>query len=324
MKKLVILIAVIFGQHLYAQTEPDIVRFEYFFIEVSGDTLVGDTTKVPITAGPDLTVNLNIGLNPLSDTLSYHLHLYGVDEDGVPSLQHIDTTSLALEVVREKRVAAKVFLQGPYKANGDTMSTEFLNPAGGPLLIPLTSPYAEDPRSVTSIPADIVDWVLVELRDDTTGSAVADTSAFLHKDGRIVADDGTTNDIILTTTSDSANFFIVIRHRNHLSIMSSSEQLLSDAFSILYDFTTAQNQAFGTNPMKQLEAGVFGMYTGDANGDDGVDGLDFGVWFPQNGNPWNYTTTLGDFNLDAGVDGLDFGIWFPNNGTGTQVPLPLP
>ena len=319
MKKLVILIAVLFGQHLYAQ--PDIVRFEYFFTEVSGDSVVGDTTKVPIAPANDLTVNINIGLDLLSDTLSYHLHLYGVDENGKRSLQHIDTTSLALEVLKEKRVAAKVFLQGPYDTTTDMMSTN-LNPSGGPLQIPLTSPYAEDPRTVSSIPADIVDWVLVELRDDTTGSAVADTSAFLHKDGRIVADDGTTNEIILQTTSDSTNFFIVIRHRNHLSIMTSTEQLLSDAFSVLYDFTTAQSQAFGTinNPMRQLETGVFGMYCGDANGDGGVDGLDFGVWFPQNGNPWNYNTTPTDFNLDAGIDGLDFAIWFPNNGTGTQVP----
>jgi len=323
MKKLIILIVVLIAQNLYAQ--PNIVRFEYFFIEVSsGDTLPDPSStsgvfSVPVPPANDVTVNINIGLSLLDPNKDYHLHLYAIDANGTRSLQHIDTTSLPASPFTEKKVAANVFLQGPYDADGDTMSTN-LNPSGGPLQIPLTSPYAEDPRTVSSIPADIVDWVLVELRETAMGSAVADTSAFLHKDGSLVADDGITKEVSLKTTSEATNFFVVIKHRNHLSIMTNSALSLSDIFSIPYDFTTAQSQAFGSNPMTLLEAGVFGMYCGDANGDGGVDGLDFGVWFPQNGNPWNYNTTLSDFNLDAGIDGLDFSCWFPNNGTGTQVP----
>ena len=324
MKKLIILIVVLIAQNLYAQS--NIVSFEYFFIEVSsGDTLPDPSStsgvfSVPVSPANDVTVNINIGLSLLDPNEDHHLHLYAIDANGTRSLQYIDTTSLPASPFTEKRVAANVFLQGPYDANGDTMSTN-LNPSGGPLQIPLTSPYAEDPRTVSSIPADIVDWVLVELRETATGSAVADTSAFLHKDGGLVADDGITKEVTLKTTSAANDFFVVIKHRNHLSIMTSSAISLSDIFSITYDFTTAQSQAFGSNPMTLLEAGVFGMLSGDGNADGGVDALDINLeWRPQNGTTWNYTK-LADFNLDGGIDAIDVNLyWRPNNGTATQVP----
>ena len=37
--------------------------------------------------------------------------------------------------------------------------------------------------------------------------------------------------------------------------------------SALYNFTTAQTQAYGTNPMKALSGGGFGMIAGDASRD---------------------------------------------------------
>jgi len=118
----------------------------------------------------------------------------------------------------------------------------------------------------------------------------------------------------------AGDYYIVIRHRNHLSIMSANPISLSES-SDLYDFTIAQSMAYGTNPMKELEAGVFGMLAGDGNSDGGVDALDKNlVWRPQNGTTWEYTK-YGDFNLDGGIDALDLNLkWRPNNGTGTQVP----
>ncbi len=324
MKKLIILIVVLIAQNLYAQA--DIVRFEYFFIEVtSGDTLPDPSStsgviSVPVPPANDVTVNINIGLSLLDPNEAYHLHLYAIDENGTRSLQYIDTTSLPASPFTEKKVAANVFLQGPYDANGDTMSTN-LNPSGGPLQIPLTSPYAEDPRTVASIPANVVDWVLIELRETDTGSAVADTSAFLHKDGGLVADDGITKEVILKTTSTATDFFVVIKHRNHLSIMTSSTLSLSDIFSIPYDFTTAQSQAFGSNPMTLLEAGVFGMYSGDGDGNGQVQNTDKNIVFNAEVGTAGYKSA--DFNLNGQVENNDKNLhWRLNVGRGTQVPIP--
>lgn len=110
--------------------------------------------------------------------------------------------------------ALKVFVEGAKDSlNPNIIRTDL---AG---LIPIVSPYAEDNRIVDSIPGDIVDWLLIELRETENGPAIDSKSALLHKDGRIVADDGISSTIKFN--ADPGNYFIVIKHRNHLSIMSS-------------------------------------------------------------------------------------------------------
>lgn len=92
--------------------------------------------------------------------------------------------------------------------------------------VPLTSPYSEDPRSILEIPDDIIDWVLIELRETENGPAIHSKSALLHKYGRIVADDGVAGTIRLS--ADPGNYYIVVIHRSHLKIMSSAAVPLSN------------------------------------------------------------------------------------------------
>jgi hypothetical protein len=156
-------------------------------------------------------------------------------------------------------VQAKVFLEGAYDSENDEMSTSLQS--GG--YIPTTSPYSEDQRQVSSIPADITDWVLVQLRETESGPVVASRSAFLHKDGRIVADDGITGQINLDR--NAGNYYIVIRHNNHLAVMSATTISLNGVTSILYNFTSGSDQFYGTGGAKEMETGVWGMYGGNAD-----------------------------------------------------------
>ena len=153
---------------------------------------------------------------------------------------------------------AKVFLEGPYQS-GSSMTTSLK--AGG--YIPTTSPYS-DSRFVDPIPADIVDWVFVELRSTPTGSAVSSRSFFLKSNGSIVDEDGTTTDLEMLGVSDG-NYYIVVKHRNHLAVMSASAQSLNSTSATLYDFTTGTDKYYGSDA-KLLETGVYGMYAGDTNG----------------------------------------------------------
>lgn len=114
----------------------------------------------------------------------------------------------------------KVFLEGSYQAGGDTMSTT-LN-AGH--FIPLESPYG-DGRHTEEIPDDIVDWVLIELRETADGAAVTSKSFFIRKDGMVVDLDGTTTELPFEGVSEG-DYYIVVRHRNHLSVMSAEAQAL--------------------------------------------------------------------------------------------------
>lgn len=210
----------------------------------------------------------------------------------------------------------KVFLQGPFTPGTGTMSLT-LNTSR---YIPLSQPYSAAPwnyngtESVESIPAEVTDWVLLELRSNLT-TQVSRRAAFLKFDGSIVALDGVSSVDFPGVTPGS--YYVVIRHRNHLAVMSATAIPLSSN-SALYDFTTAQTQAYGTNPMKDL-GGVYGLYAGNGNGDGFISASDKNIiWFPQNG----FSGYLkGDFNLNGFVTAGDKNLfWFPNNGLSSQVP----
>jgi len=85
-----------------------------------------------------------------------------------------------------------------------------------------------------------------------------------------------------------------------------------------YNFSTAAGQAY-LNGQKMLAAGVYGMYSGDGNGDGQVANSDkLDVWTIQSGSA-GYKE--GDFNLSGQVNNTDkVEFWKPNSGTGSQIP----
>src|SRR5256885_15848035 len=77
---------------------------------------------------------------------------------------------------------------------------------------------------------DITDWILLELHDAAAPATIIQRrAAFVREDGRIVDLDGTSD--VAFRDLPTANYFIVIRHRNHLSIRSSATQLVNSALS---------------------------------------------------------------------------------------------
>jgi hypothetical protein len=119
----------------------------------------------------------------------------------------------------------KVFLEGAYSGSGQM--TTLLNSYN---YLPEEQPYGSSPwnydgvekvtNSFYSNNPNIVDWVIVELR---TGSAASSTIArragLLNKFGKVVGLDGLSP---LRIGLPQGNYYVVIRHRNHLDIMSSN------------------------------------------------------------------------------------------------------
>lgn len=157
----------------------------------------------------------------------------------------------------------KIFIQGPFSSG--SMSTA-LNTNN---FIPLAQPYNTSPwnyagtEAVDTIPAGVVDWILIELRTGT-GSAtiVGRRAAFLLSDGSVVDLDGVST--VKFPGVVTGNFYVVIRHRNHLAVMTANPITLSYS-AVLYDFSTAQTQAFGTNPMLDTGGSVWALISGDVN-----------------------------------------------------------
>ncbi|MEM6685242.1 MAG: fibronectin type III domain-containing protein [Bacteroidota bacterium] len=169
------------------------------------------------------------------------------------------------------QLSPKVYLQGAVlnpNTGEETLMRDDLRQAG---LIPTTSPYADmrtcEATVFTTTGADaIVDWVWVELRDENNAASIITAqSALLQRDGNIVDVDG-----ISTITFDASpkNYFIVIKHRNHLSVMSATAIALSAA-STSVDFSNPATTTFGTNAQTNagMPIGVVALWSGDANGD---------------------------------------------------------
>ncbi|MBN1541384.1 hypothetical protein JW992_04495 [candidate division KSB1 bacterium] len=207
----------------------------------------------------------------------------------------------------------KVLLQGPY--TGSAMSTA-LRTAG---VIPTTSPYA-DARTAAAIPENVIDWILVQLRATADGSAVVQKSFFVKNDGSVVDTDGTTVDLDLPGV-DEGSYYLVLRHRNHLAVMSASVQALNSLSASLYDFSTGSDKYYGSGGAVQLATGIWGLSAGDSDGNNAIESADYTTWktAAQAGSS-GYQIT--DLNLDGQVTTADYVLWYNSQqaGAASQVP----
>ena len=249
---------------------------------------------------------------------------YSKTRSGVTDLSAFAVGDLMSPLALGLRLDVTAFLQGPF--NGTDM-TNYLNIAG---YIPLNHPYSGSPwnytgtESVASMPGtDIIDWVLVELRDASSAAnadgttMIARQAALLRSDGVIVATDGSSD--LLFHTTYSQNLYALVWHRNHLGIMSNNA-LTASGGVYTYDFSTGSDQVYGgINGHKQIGTGIWGMVGGDGNADSQINNGDKNdVWAVEAGTA-GYKA--GDFNMDVNVNNGDKNdILLPNAGMGGQVP----
>lgn len=171
-------------------------------------------------------------------------------------------------------VSPKVFLAGPY--NGTDMNDDLR--VGQ--LIPLLEPYTamstfthvgrgggEMVANITDFDGavaneNIVDWAFIELRDITDNTIVLATrAALLQRDGNVVDLDG---GAVKFPGVAAADYHVVVRHRNHLGIMTNTTPSLSATTTVL-DFTDGSLVTWGNGAQASLGGGLFGMLAGDAN-----------------------------------------------------------
>jgi hypothetical protein len=210
-------------------------------------------------------------------------------------------------------VNAKVILQGAYAypaSPGDPLMNTYLRDAD---VIPYSQPYATTPweyygtESAVTLPANMVDWVLVELRTDVNNlDSVASRAGILLSDGSIVDLDG---GLLKFPGLDMDNYYVVIQHRNHLSIMSSVAVPLQSN-SVLYDFTSSDSQSYYDSgivlaQLADLGDGSWGLYNGDVTSDGEISLADVYTIFPQIDVLYG-GYYLEDVNLDTEVSLSDY------------------
>lgn len=248
--------------------------------------------------------------------------------EGYPAVALMDTPSEGFyfpgSVSEAIRLGIKVFLEGPFE-NGEMTTT-----LADEDFIPLAQAYNISPwnydglEEVTSIPANVVDWVLIELRE-TTGDAftatadkmIAQKAGFLLKDGSVKDMDGLTN--LSFPISPINNLFIVVYHRNHIKVISANGTSFFNGHGN-YNFSTGEFQALGgSTGYKELTNGLWGLVAGDSNADGIIDESDKIDYWKPNAGSTGYLSS--DFSMDSENNNIDKNnFWDLNKGFETQVP----
>jgi len=225
-------------------------------------------------------------------------------------------------IYNEPELDLTAFLQGPY-AGSNTMSAA-LNPE----FVPLNQPYNVSPWNysgnelVPAMPnAQVVDWVLIDMRDAasvaaaTAATSVRKKAAFLLSNGSVVGMDGSTK--LTTPFTINQNLYVVIWHRNHLGIMSNNALINTDGV-YTYDFSVPGN-IYGSNTgYTELEPGVLGMAGGDGNADGIVNEEDKNSFWSIFVGTRGYLS--GDYNLNGNINNPDKNdIWLNNQNKESQV-----
>lgn len=181
-------------------------------------------------------------------------------------------------------VNVRVLLGGAYNTSNGLMQDDLRQNN----LLPFTEPYSQSALvgtgfthvggggnetttsgvlSTTGANA-IVDWVFVELRNPASASVVVATkSALLQRDGDIVATDGVSP---VTFSVGAGMYYVSVRHRNHLGVMTSTAMAMSST-AVTVDFTNPATATYGTNA-QQLIASTNKrvLWAGNADGNRSI------------------------------------------------------
>ncbi len=199
------------------------------------------------------------------------LDAYDMDADGIPD--YLDDKEVPTVVVH-----VRGFLQGAYVASEGLMRDD-LREQG---LIPQEQPFSDrmtafkyrnkdvTTPAVLAITGDnaAVDWVLVELRSATNPRARSIAkAALLQRDGDVA--DPLTNEAHLRIPNvPEGNYYVSLRHRNHLGVMTQDPILLSPTLTAT-DFTLPSFAVKGEHA--RLETGeVALLWAGEANNNNSL------------------------------------------------------
>ncbi len=253
--------------------------------------LNGNDDDVLCTAGSGSTNSTVTVNNPSSSPQPYYIYVKG--NGGSTGDFELTVT----ETPKELLLSVKAFLEGPYDSASGLMNDDLRTQD----LIPSTEPYSNNGETVDAavlaVSGDdaIVDWVLVELRDQNINTVVYHTrAALLQRDGDIVDTDGM-SPISFIYTREDIGYFVAVRHRNHLGVMATSALNLSETASSI-DLSTSATTVYGTDSRVDLGSGTLGLYGADTDGSGGVNATD-------RSNTWNDRNQSGYLGSDCDLSG---------------------
>lgn len=169
----------------------------------------------------------------------------------------------------------------------------------------------ESVPTLSDLPSNMVDWVLIEVRDDN-GQMRQQKAAVLLSTGQIVDvrhDLGAIDLGIIGLFNDN-DYHLILRHRNHLDIVTSELQTVTD-FALTIDFSQPNAVLGGESQLTHLANGKYGLMVGDFDGNGVINVRDFNLYRNELAQPIPYSNC--DADLDGQVLVTDFNAYHPNS-----------
>ncbi len=115
----------------------------------------------------------------------------------------------------------------------------------------------------------IVDWVLLEIRDPSSGNEIlAYATVAMQRNGQLISEDG--DEVIQFPELSEGNYQVAVRHRNHLGLITSTPVLLSSDEIPDVDFTDVNFPVKGGVNAGRILDNVRYLWAGDFNEDGQV------------------------------------------------------
>ncbi len=187
-------------------------------------------------------------------------------------------------------------------------------------VLPATDPYLSQVTVKDALPATMVDWVLVELRSSVSGATVASAVGCLLSDGSVTDTTGLAG-LTFEGLESSASYYIVVKHRNHLSIMSATAVQIDETNGTPeFDFTAGSAYSTGDQGLAQkLVGSEYAMYAGDGDDNDAIQTADKSLFWDIQAGLSGYRPA--DFDLNGFVQTNDNSAFYQYNvGKASQVP----
>lgn len=250
-------------------------------------------------------------------SLSSAVDIRSIDADALTCVQNIVARSKELNGCGSSayipvatcglKLKINALLQGAYNTTNGNMNTQLT------ALLPTNQPFNQAPwnytgtETIANLPANITDWVLVEVRQNATSTLLARKAALLRQDGTVVGTDGSIGVNFLGLTPYTTPYYIVLRSRNHLAVMSQNTLTLPNI--TMLDFSNSANVR-GSNQLTNV-GGKYALWAGDGNANGVVNIADFNVFMSQTtSSPNQYLKA--DYNMDGSITIGDFNLYRPN------------
>lgn len=113
---------------------------------------------------------------------------------------------------------------------------------------------------------EVTDWVYIELRDGINPEKVISTrSAIVKNSGELMDVNGNLD--IDFPGIEEGKYFVAIRHRNHLGVMTAQPVDFGPNETVNIDFTDPATETWGSHAQVELDESVRALWAGDANMD---------------------------------------------------------